>query len=133
MGWNNINNYAKEAYGCNTFDTDLLDQWLDGKNVRTWSIGRNYNVPNYLITGRSTVGFPKHFENIPPYFDHATFFKSTNPLKIWLVYHPYREIEDIRNEIEKWGAKENLSVSFFASEYSWYNKGNTSMVVITTK
>lgn len=61
------------------------------------------------------------------------YLKSIDPFKVWLVYHPYPNIEDIKDEIEKWTSKHGLKVIFYDSSKSWYSKDNTSIVVITTK
>lgn len=132
MSWERINTYLNEAYGHLTFKTERFYNWSEGKNLKTWSDGRLYNVLNYLRTGRSTIGNPDHKTNFPPHIDHVSFFKTTTPLKVWLVFHPYKEVDDIRVDIENWCYEYDLIAEFFSSEYSWYND-NTCMVVVTTK
>lgn len=132
MSWDKIETYEKVAYGSGSFDKRLLDEWLEGKGITRWTAGREHNVPKFLKTGRSNIGYPNHKANNPPYLDHATFFKSTSPLKVWLVYHPYHDIESIKGEIQEWTTVQGLEVDFYDSSRSWYSKDNTSMVVITT-
>ena len=65
--------------------------------------------------------------------DHVSYFKSINPVKGCLVYHAYKDIEMIRDEIKKWMIKNDLNTELYDDNKSWYNKDITSMVVITTK
>jgi hypothetical protein len=78
MSWESIENYGKFAYGSKTFDRELLNKWLEGKNIKRWSSDGNHDVPKYLKKGRSNIGFPNHIPNKPPHMDHVTYFKSTN-------------------------------------------------------
>ncbi|MFA9424342.1 MAG: hypothetical protein ACERLG_12245 [Sedimentibacter sp.] len=133
MSWDRIETYKSDAYGARSFDKKLLDDWLEGKNITRWVSGGEHDVPKFLRTGRSNIGFPNHNVNKPPYLDHVAYFKETNPLKVWLVYHPYKDIESIKDEIEEWTILHDLKVNFYDSGKSWYNKNNTSMIVITTK
>lgn len=132
MSWNKIETYQKVAYGSSSFDKELLDEWLEGKNITRWIRNGEHDVPKFLKTGRSNIGFPNHKVNKPPYLDHVAYFKSIDPLKVWLVYHPYFNIVDIKDEIEEWTSMQGLKVTFYDSSKSWYSKDNTSMVVITT-
>lgn len=133
MSWSKIETYRKVAYGASSFDNELLDKWLEDKYIRRWTKNGEHDVPKFLKTGRSNIGYPNHKANMPPYLDHVAYFKALNPLKIWLVYHPYYDIEGIKDEIQKWVTIQDLQVEFYDSSKSWYNKDNTSMVVITTK
>jgi len=132
VSWDSIKTYEKVAYGSKTFDKELLSEWLAGKRITRWTVGRGHNVPRFLRSGRSNIGFPNHHADNPPYIDHEVFFKATSPLKVWLVYHPYYDVESIREEVEDWAARHDLHVEFYDSSKSWYNKNDTSMVVITT-
>lgn len=132
MTWDKIEIYERVAYGSGSFDKGLLDEWIQGKGITRWTGGIEHNVPIFLKTGRSNIGYLNHKANNPPYLDHATFFKATNPLKVWLVYHPYQDIESIKDEIQEWTTVQGLEVDFYASSRSWYSKYNTCMVVITT-
>lgn len=132
MSWDKIETYEKVAYGSSNFDKELLDEWIEGKGITRWTGNGEHDIPKFLKTGRSNIGSPNHKANMPPYIDHATFFKATNPLKVWLVYHPYHDIESIKDEIQEWATAQGLDVTFYDSSRSWYSKDNTSMVVITT-
>lgn len=116
MSWRSNQTYLHDAYGHRTYDISKFDRWCDGKVIRTWSTGSLYDVPRYLNTGRSNVGFPNSIANNPPYFDHAAFFKSTSPFKVWLVYHPYQEAERIADEVSKWADDNGLVAEVLPSE-----------------
>lgn len=131
MSWNKIETYDKIAYGASTFDKQLLDEWLEGKNITKWSSTRGQNVPRYLETGRDTRGYPNYIENEPPYLDHVVYFKATQPLKVWLVYQPYQLLDSAYDEIIRWAEQSGLYVEFYDSDKSWYSRGNTSIVVIS--
>ena len=132
MSWRSIRTYLNEAYGHRTFDIGKFERWSSDKNIRTWSTGASYDVPHYLETGRSNVGFPNHNSNNPPYMDHVSFFKSTYPFRVWLVYHPYQKADQIADEVIEWAEYYGLVAEVFPSEYSWYHQ-ETAMVVITTR
>lgn len=134
MSWKKIEIYGSSANGHQHFDKELLEKWLEGKGIVTWMGGKtDYNVPQTLKTGRNTIGDPNHVKNLPPYNDHIAFFKATNPLKLWYVYHPYHEISDVKPEVEEWALVNNLEVKFFDKNECWFWKGNAITIVLTTK
>lgn len=132
MAWRNIKTYYKDAYGANSFDKNLLEEWLRDKNITKWTTQGACDIPRFLKTGRNNMGYKNIMENKPPYIDHVVYFKSTDPLKVWLVYHPYHDTKFISKDIKEWVDANNLIVTLYDSNKSWYSKGNTSMVVITT-
>jgi len=135
VSWEKIELYGKTASGNHHFDKKLLEEWLEGKGIVTWTgASHGYNVPQTLKTGRSTIGNPNHITNTPPHSSkHAAFFKATNPLKLWFVYHPYDEIKSIKKDIEEWALKNDLEVRFYDENESWFWKGKSTTIVITTK
>ena len=138
MGWYKIESYNKAVPGTGHFDEghfdrELFEEWIEGKGIVTWMQGiKDHDVPNLLHTGRNNIGNPSLKSNYPPNLDHAIFFKATTPLKVWLVFHSYCDIESIRKEIEEWTVKNGLKVNFYDRNKSWYWKGHTTMIVITT-
>lgn len=82
-------------------------------------------------TGRIDVGYYDMRPDRPPYQDHAILFKNTKTGLMCMVFHPYRDPETIRSEIEAWAEERELRAEIFEKECSWYYPGHTALVIIS--
>ena len=98
--------------------------------TRISSYNREENIEKILKSGtfastgyRSSIGS----ENIP-YIDHALLYKNPRTKTCCLVYVPYQNADEIRNEIQKWAESRNLKATIM--QESWY-RDNTCTVIIS--
>lgn len=121
--WTSIRNYSKpiKESGMN-----LLLDWARRNDIIacTYSAG---NIPKMLRTGKHNADFPRIQ---PPYVDHGETFKDSNG-NILFVFHPYKPIENICDEVSKWVIDHGLTVMYYDEDKSWYYPGRTSLVVIS--
>ena len=84
--------------------------------------------------------------NEPPYADHRDYFKDVYG-NVYYVIQPYygavdeyignnyegavKESYNMISEINEWCKEHNLKAHYYGSQYSWYYKGSTSLIIIT--
>lgn len=140
--WEPIRNYEKDDFGKfagqkNAMSSlPLFKAWAAGKGITRF---RHANAASdwrrELQTGRS------HYTPCavdPPYLDHSFYFKNPRftendespHTKIWLAYHPYRNAEDIQNEVQNWAVAHGLRAVVYDASKSWYYPGATCLVVV---
>lgn len=70
-------------------------------------------------------------EDIPPYKDHAAYFKNTKDKVCCLTYNPYYPADKIRLEVEQWATERGLKATVYDAKYSWYYPNSTCFVIIS--
>lgn len=131
MSWNTIEDYEKGYLYSEHSDISLFEQWVVDKGITRYSTSRNENVPKFLMTGRTTVGYPNSKANEPPFMDHIAFYKNTKTNQVWLTSQPYHNRTEIENEVEAWAERYNINVEMYNADKSWYYPNNTCLIVYT--
>lgn len=83
----------------------------------------------FFTYGRNTFGFPKIQTERMPHSDHFMAYKSRNGTVLY-VSQPYQSPNGIENELKEWAQRRGLAVEIYNSEYSWYNPGETCLIIL---
>ncbi len=97
-----------------------------------FTYGAHYNnqkhIEMILKSGTfSSYGFVMEQENIP-HLDHAIIYKNPSSKVCCLVYIPYNDADDIREEVKQWAEGKGLKAKVY--ENSWYND-ETCLVIVS--
>lgn len=72
----------------------------------------------------------EYFETRVPYDDHSRIFKDIYN-NVYYTFQPYYRKEEIECDVNEWCKRYGLKATYYDKQYSWYNRHNTSLVVIT--
>lgn len=131
MSWEVAEDYKRGYLSGEHSDVKLFEQWVADKNITRYSTNRNENVPKFLMTGRTTVGYPNSKANEPPFMDHIAFYKNTKTNQVWLTSQPYHSKAEIENEVRAWAKTYNVDCEVYDMDKSWYYPHNTCLIVYT--
>lgn len=62
-----------------------------------------------------------------PYLDHAIIYKNPKTKTCCLVYIPYNDADDIREEVVQWAKNKGLKADVY--EHSWYEEATCLVIV----
>lgn len=124
MEWKSIKKFKTESYQANSQNFDLFDEWARDKGTLVWSPNVHISSLNRLIKNGEKL------KEMPPKTDHVQIFKSKEAGKVYYVYHPYTDFEELNNSIEIWNKDEKYNIKVYDSKHSWYGFG-ANMVILT--
>lgn len=119
-------------YNYENYDKKLFEKFLQDNNIVSFSYCPIYVSWDYYLKYGKDIGSKKYNEGLPPYHDHAYALKTITK-EIYYVYQPYFNADDIRAEIQTWTEKVGINCKVYDSEFSWYNKNNTCLVILYAK
>ena len=131
MSWELMKVNRDSRLTCDYSDDGLFEEWISGKGVTRYCYNRNEDVPKFLDTGRTTVGYPNSKSNEPPFMDHIAFYKNTKTNQVWLTSQPYHAKPDVENGVRMWAEKYGVDYEIYDKNLSWYYPGNTCLIVYT--
>ena len=131
MSWEVIEDFKKSHPSCEHTDDQKFKKWIADKNITRYCHNRNENVPKFLMTGRTTVGYPNSKANEPPFMDHIAFYKNTKTNQVWLTSQPYHSKSEVENEVRAWAEAYNVDCEIYDADNSWYFPHNTCLIVYT--
>lgn len=133
MSWNKISKKNLESlYNYENYDKEAFDKFLKENKIVSYSRHPQMVSWEFFLTKGKDVGLRHYNEGEPPRNDHGYAFKNENQ-EVFYVYQPYFTVSEIEDEVKSWAKKLNLEYLIFDKEHSWYNKGNTCLVVIYSK
>ncbi len=113
-------------------DPERLKQFIQINGFDQVALARDGAALKWIFeNGRMPRGRVYIEQDPVPYQDHARLFKNTQTGLICLVFHPYRDPDQIGPELEGWAEKHGLVADIYGREYSWYYPGRTALVVIS--
>ena len=118
---------------CRYSDERLFQKWISGKEITRYCYNRDEDVPKFLATGRTTIGYPNSKSNEPPFMDHIAYYKNTRTNQVWLTSQPYFKKVDVENEVRIWANNYGVDYEVYDMDESWYFPGNTCLIVYTIK
>lgn len=133
MSWELIKDIRDSRITCNCSSDELFEEWITSKGVTRYCYNRNEDVPKFLGTGRTTVGYPNSKSNEPPFMDHIAFYKNTKNNQIWLTSQPYHTKADVEKEVRLWAEEYGVDYEIYDTDASWYYPENTCLIVYTIK
>lgn len=131
MSWETIDGYKRIHPSCEHTDGQTFEEWASKNGITKYCNNRNENVPKFLVTGRTTVGYPNSKTNEPPFMDHIAFYKNTETNQVWLTSQPYRSRAEIEQEVRAWAERHNIDVQIYDTDKSWYYPNNTCLIIYT--
>lgn len=132
--WRKTEEDMRASAGGVCADVELHKAFLGRNGLTQWAHvrPRRDDIRYVLRAGCFPRGYrpiPEGGYPAPPHIDHARFYRGPSPAV--LVYHPYFKAEEIRPEVEAWARGNGLIAGVYDSGKSWYNPGNTCLVVVT--
>lgn len=131
MSWELMKDNRDGRLTCDYSDDGLFEEWISDKAVTRYCYNRNEDVPKFLVTARTTVGYPNSKSNEPPFMDHIAFCKNTKTNQVWLTSQPYHSKIDVEKEVRMWAEKYGVDYEIYDTNASWYYPGNTCLIVYT--
>lgn len=99
-----------------------------GFTHQSWGFAiRNYKR---LLWGNKGYNAGNGWFEYIPHKDHLTVFRTRGTKRIVCVFHPYLWGEQEDNDLQEWANTRDLVYVVFPPEFSFYNPGNTYMVLI---
>lgn len=133
MSWSIIESFKNSHPSCEHTDNNMFEAWANEKGVTRHCYNRNENVPKFLMTGRTTVGYPNSKANEPPFMDHVAFYKNTKTNQVWLTSQPYHTKAEVEAEVKAWADQYNIAYEIYDTDKSWYYPKNTCLIIFTAK
>lgn len=133
MAWDKITKKNLEKlYNYENYDKENFNKFLKENNIVSFSRYPKMVSWEFFLTKGKGVGSKHYNEGQPPKNDHGYAFKNDKQ-EVFYVYQPYFSVNEIEKEVESWAKKLDLGYLILDKDYSWYNKGNTCLVVIYSK
>lgn len=133
MAWNKINKKNLEKlYNYDNYDKETFNKFLQENNIVSYSRHPQMVSWEFFLTKGKDVGLVHFNEGLPPRDDHGYAFKNDKQ-EVFYIYQPYFSVNEIENEVKSWAKNLNLECLILDKRHSWYNKGNTCLVVIYSK
>lgn len=138
MGWTKINSKTLEyaTYPNINNDLSLLSQFIKDNDIVSYreDIGFGTTVRRFFENGGRACG--NNELDVRRFFgctiiDHFMFFKTKSG-HIILTSHPYVDVKTIVDEFTS-RFSEDFTIEVFESDKSWYNRGQSVLVVIRLK
>lgn len=126
MSWNDIKTYQSRYLAPDKFISE------NGFN-RVASYNGAKSIEMILRSGTFSSCYTPHhqgYEDIP-YLDHALIYKNSKEKISCLVYQPYQDADNIREEVEKWAESKGLKA--YITEKHWYNEGTCEVFIMLSK
>lgn len=136
MGWIKItkNNIDKLPVFCLYSDRAIHKKFIEENHIVAYKkeIGRHSTIKNFFENDGKVAGH--NYDPLSAYgapFDHYCFYR-TKTGEILLVMHPYQLLKDGESNLSRL-FDNDFEIQILESTKSWYNPGNTLMIVVRLK
>lgn len=128
MQWFDLKRYVSRMSTKTFFDAAILKEWADSHGIVSFTPFSwvSYSAEKTLKRGKRSR--PSMNDKRPPYLDHDDLFKSEFG-SLYLAYHSYAPIEEIKSAVEEWACAYEL-VCHIGETPSWYYPAKATLIVI---
>ena len=133
LAWEKVNEKnLNNLYGYYHYDKELFNDFLKNNHIISFRKKPLMVSWEFFLTKGKDVGLKHYNEGIPPKNDHGYGFKNEKH-EVFYIYQPYFAPNEIEDEVKNWANKLNLGYKILDKDKSWYNKGQTCLVLIYSK